>query len=245
MKYMTMSVITILRSTVFCIVFWVPFAIYITIMLPVAYFSSQQFVFKYIYRPCTRYLFLCLKYICGIKYGIDGKENLEYIKKHVPVIIGCNHQSTWETFVFSLLFDELSIVIKKELLDIPIAGTYFHRLGCIPIDRSSPINAIKSLLQSGKIAVARNENILIFPNGTRSSDDIHTEYKSGIFALYKNLNIPVIPVHVNSGKCWSRRSFVKLSGKIELEFKTPIEPGVSKDEFFNKFCKNMESGVHD
>ncbi len=235
-----MSVFTIFRSTIFCLVFWSVFCIYITLMLPIAYFASQQFVFKYIYRPCTKYLFLCLKYICGIHYKIESKDNIKYIKEHTPVIIGCNHQSAWETFVFSLLFDELSIVIKKELLNLPIAGTYFHRLGCIPIDRSSPINAIKSLLHSGEISVARNQNILIFPNGTRSIDDVHTEYKSGIYAMYKHLNIPVVPVHVNSGKCWGRKSFLKYPGTIKLEFKKPIAPGLTKEEFFKDFCHSME-----
>lgn len=238
-----MYALTVLRSITFNIVFWAAFIIYITLFSPIAYFSSQQFVFNYIYRPCTKYLFWCLKHICNIKYEIDGKDNLKYIKEHTPVIIGCNHQSAWETFVFALFFNELSIVIKKELLDIPIAGTYFHRLGCIPIDRTSPVMAIKSLMQSGKIAIARNENILIFPNGTRSSDDAHTEYKVGIYALYKYLNVPVVPVHVNSGKYWPRRSFIKHAGTINLEFKKPIDLGLNKEEFLEKFtnellCKN-------
>lgn len=226
------KLIIFIRSLIFCILFWPLFIIYITLMFPIAYFSSQRFVFVYIYRICTKYLLFCLKYICNINYKI---EDTQYLQSDTPIIIGCNHQSVWETFIFALLFDELSIVIKKELLDLPIAGLYFRRLGCIPIDRSSPIVAIKTLVKSSEIAYKKKQSILIFPNGTRSIDDEHTEYKVGIYAIYKNLNLPVVPAHVDSGKCWARKSFLKNSGTIILKFYKPIETGLNKEEFMNAF----------
>lgn len=226
------NAVALIRSILFSIVFWPVFVLYLIIMFPFTYFSSQKFVFVYVYRICTKYLLFCLKYICGIDYKIENKE---YLKSDTPIIIGCNHQSAWETFIFSLFFDELSIVIKKELLDLPIAGLYFRRLGCIPIDRSSPIVAIKTLIKSSDIAKIKKQNILIFPNGTRSADDEHTEYKVGIYAIYNYLNIPVIPVHVDSGKCWARKSFIKNPGTITLKFNKPIDPGLSKEEFMNVF----------
>ena len=228
------KLIIFIRSLIFSILFWPLFILYITIMLPIAYFSSQQFVFVYIYRVCAKYLLFCLKYICNINYKI---ENQEYLQNNTPIIIGCNHQSVWETFIFSLLFNELSIVIKKELLDLPIAGLYFRRLGCIPIDRSSPIVAIKTLVKSSEIAYKKKQSILIFPNGTRSIDDEHTEYKVGIYAIYKNLNLPVVPAHVDSGKCWARKSFIKNPGTITLKFYPPISSGLNKEEFMEKFNK--------
>ena len=227
-----------IRSILFSIAFWPLFALCITIMLPVTYFASQQFVFVYIYRVCTQYLLFCLKYICNIKYKIENKE---YLKNDTLVIIGCNHQSVWETFIFSLLFNELSIVIKKELLDIPIAGLYFRRLGCIPIDRSSPICAIKTLVKSSEIAYKKKQNILIFPNGTRNIDDDSTEYKVGIYAIYNHLNLPVVPAHVDSGKCWARKSFIKKPGTITLKFNEPIEPGLDKEEFMDKFNESINN----
>ncbi len=225
------SVVIFIRSLLFFILFWPLFIIYITLMLPIAYFASQQFVFVYIYRICAKYLLFCLKYVCNINYKID---NNQYLKSDTPIIIGCNHQSVWETFIFALLFNELSIVIKKELLDLPIAGMYFRRLGCIPIDRSSPITAIKTLVKSSEIAYKKKQSILIFPNGTRSIDDEHTEYKVGIYAIYKHLNLPVIPAHVDSCKCWARKSFIKNPGTITLKFYPPITPGLDKEEFMNK-----------
>ena len=67
------------------------------------------------------------------------------------------------------------------------------------------------------------------------------EVQTIIYAIYKKFNIPVVPVHVNSGKCWPRRSFRKYTGKIELCFKQPISPGLSKIEFFEIFNIRMQS----
>jgi 1-acyl-sn-glycerol-3-phosphate acyltransferase len=150
-------------------------------------------------------------------------------------IIGCNHQSTWETFIFSILFDNLSIVVKKELFGIPIIGLYFRKLRCLPVDRSLPVSSIRSLLKYGKIANENNEIILIFPNGTRGASDGKFEYKSGVFALYRSTNRPVIPVYVDSGTYWPRRSFKKTSGTIVLDFRLPIQPGLDKVGFFKEF----------
>ncbi len=206
-------------------------------MYPITLFCSPEMTLKLSFRPVTRWLVFCLKHFAGIDHKITGFENIP----NGRIIIGCNHQSAWETFIFSILFDNLAIVIKKELLKKPIAGLYFKRLGCIPIDRDSPVKAIKTLLKFGKEASENGKSILIFPNGTRSSVNEHVEYKSGIFALYKSLEIPVVPAHVDSGKHWGRNSFKKIPGTIHLEFKSPIMPGLNKDEFFEKFDKDMEN----
>ena len=225
-----------IRSILFNIIFWPVFISYITVMYPIIYFCSPEMALKLSFRPVTRWLVFCLKYLAGIDHKVTGIENVP----DGQVIIGCNHQSAWETFIFSILFDNLSIVIKKELLKKPIAGLYFHRLGCIPVDRDSPVKAIKTLIKFGSEAYSRGKSILIFPNGTRASADEHVEYKSGIFALYKTLGIPVVPAHVDSGKHWGRNSFKKVKGTINLEFKPPIMPGLTKEEFFKAFEKEMQ-----
>ena len=205
-------------------------------MYPIIYFCSPEMTLRLSYRPVTKWLLFCLKNFAKIDYKITGLDNVP----SGQVIIGCNHQSAWETFIFSLLFDNLAIVIKRELLNKPIAGLYFKRLGCIPIDRSSPIKAIKTLLKSGQIAYKEGRSILIFPNGTRASASEKTEYKSGIFALYKSLSIPVIPVHVNSGKHWARNSFKKIPGTIKLDFKAAIQPGLNRGEFFKQLEEMLD-----
>jgi 1-acyl-sn-glycerol-3-phosphate acyltransferase len=204
-------------------------------MYPIAYCLPPKKVWATVYRPLTKLLLFCLENIVRIKYEVKNYGNIP----QGPFIIGCNHQSTWETFIFSVLFNELAIVVKKELLKKPIAGLYFRKLGCIPVDRTSPVAAIKTLLKHGKIASQSGRSILIFPNGTRASSGDDVEYKSGIFALYKTLEIPVIPVKIDSGRYWPNRTLKKIPGVITLNFRKIIPIGASKKDFFLKFEVEM------
>jgi 1-acyl-sn-glycerol-3-phosphate acyltransferase len=224
-----------LRSLLFNIAFWPVFITYIFIMYPLAAILSPRNVLLLVYRPVTRWLLFCLKRIAGVGYEI---RNIENVPK-APCIIGCNHQSTWETFIFSLLFDNISIVIKRELLKKPVAGLYFKRLGCIPIDRSSPVLAIKTLVKYCVGAHSAGNNILIFPNGTRDSAGAQVEYKGGIYAIYKATGAHVVPVSVNSGAHWPRMSFRKIPGTIVLDLKEAIPPGLERAEFFAEFESRM------
>lgn len=225
-----------IRSILFNFIFWPIFILYLALFYPIIYFSSEKTTLRLGYIPVTKWLFFCLKHFAKIDYKVLNKEKIP----EGQIIIGCNHQSAWETFVFSLLFDNLVSVVKKELLKKPIAGIYMKRLKCIPVDRESPVKAIKTLIKYSKIAYDDGKSILIFPNGTRSSDEEHTEYKSGIYAIYRSLGIPVVPAHVNSGKYWPRNSFKKNPGTIILDFKEPIYPGLSKEEFFKEFEESLK-----
>ncbi len=224
-----------IRAILFNAFFWPGFVGYLAIMYPFTYFANQKQVCRFVYRKVTRWMLFCLRVFSGIKHEVVGIDKLKKQLEHGPVIIGCNHQSAWETFVFSLFFEELTVVAKKELFKLPIAGIYFDRLKCIPVDRTSVVSAIKSLIKHGKIALENRQSIVIFPNGTRGLSSEKAEYKSGIFALYKTLGIPVVPCYVNSGEFWPRRAFKKKKGTIILEFKDVILPGLDKESFMSTF----------
>jgi 1-acyl-sn-glycerol-3-phosphate acyltransferase len=228
------------RSFLFNSFFWPACAAYLTILYPLVLFSSGGIAHRFGYRQVTNLLIFCLRTLAKVDYQVKNLEVLRSAIENGPVIIGCNHQSTWETFIFSKLFESLSIVVKKELLNVPVAGLYFKKLNCIAIDRSSPVRAIRDLMKFGKESVNNGSSILIFANGTRSSVDEEVEFKSGIYAMYKYLNVPVVPANVDSGKCWPRRSFSKNPGTIHLRFGKPIPPGLAKQDFIKKFAELLE-----
>ncbi len=183
------------------------------------------------YKSWTHIIMYALKIIVGLDYQVIGKDKLDAVLKNGPVILACKHQSAWETLIFSTLVDKFVIVLKKQLVQIPGYGSYLIKLNSIVIDRSNGIKSLKSLLKQGHEAISNGMSILIFPEGRRGNYGDPTNLQSGISVIYKELNVPVVPIAVNSGKFWARRSKFKRSGCITLEFLEPIPAGLPKNEF--------------
>jgi len=182
-----------------------------------------------------------LKLIVGLDYQVVGKEILDEALKNGPVILACKHQSVWETLIFSTLVDRFVIVLKKQLVQIPGYGSYLIKLNSIVIDRSNGIKSLKSLIKQGQEAISNNMSILIFPEGRRGNYGDSVALQSGISVIYKELNVPVVPIALNSGKFWARRSRFKRAGCITMEFLDPIPAGLSKNEFVSLLQERMET----
>jgi len=192
------------------------------------------------YKTWTHIIMFALKVIVGLDYQIVGKEKLDVALKHGPVILACRHQSAWETLIFSTLVAKFVIVLKKQLVQIPGYGSYLIKLNSIVIDRSDGLKSLKSLVKQSKEVIAKGMSILIFPEGRRVNYGDPVELKAGIGIIYNELNVPVVPIALNSGKFWARRSKFKQPGCITLEFLEPIPAGLPKNEFLTLLKERLE-----
>ena len=133
---------------------------------------------------------------------------------------------------------------KKELLKVPFYGWYLTIMSGIKIDRKGGASALKSLIRQAKEYIANGQNIVIFPQGTRTpigSETSKYPYQSGIAALYLSCGVKVVPVALNAGKFWPKQVTKKYPGKITMEFLDPIEPGLKKKEFMTKLEEMIET----
>ncbi|MDD3029095.1 MAG: lysophospholipid acyltransferase family protein [Alphaproteobacteria bacterium] len=162
----------------------------------------------------------------GIRYEVRGRDRIP----QGPILIASKHQSEWETFKTHVLFDDPAVVLKKELLNIPLIGLYMRCSGAIPIDRGGRMKALTSMVARAKAAVSEGRPVLIFPEGTRVAVGKTRPYKSGVAALYSALNVPLVPMALNSGLLWSKNSFFKKRGTVTIEFLPAIEPGLPRDD---------------
>ena len=85
--------------------------------------------------------------------------------------------------------------------------------------------------------------IVIYPQGTRTLPGVKKPYHHGVAALYLSLNQTVIPVALNSGLFWPRRSLKMSPGKIVVEYLKPIPPGLNREEFMSKLENSIESAT--
>ena len=177
--------------------------------------------------------------IAGIDYEFRGA-NL--IPKG-PVIIAMKHQSAWDTLAVPVLIGDAAIVLKRELLWIPLYGWYANRAGMIAVDRGAGASALKSMIRRARAVAAAGRPIVIFPEGTRVAVGATRAYQPGVAALYSQLALPVVPVAVTSGLCWPRRRFLKRPGRILVEALPPIPPGLERRQFLTAMQSAIDSAT--
>lgn len=172
-----------------------------------------------------------MKILLNLDHRVEGLENLP----PSPYILAAKHQSAWDTFIYSGIVENPSYVAKRELSRIPLYGHFMKKFDLVTVDRGKGASSLKEMLRHAEsICHDQKRPLIIFPEGTRTDPGTHIAYQSGVAALYSHLRIPVVPVAVNSGFFWGRRSFVKKPGRITLKFLPPLMPGLDKREFMSK-----------
>ncbi len=186
-----------------------------------------------------RFCLWWLRITVGLTHRLSGLENLPA----GPVVIASKHQSSWETLAYTLLFSDAAIVLKRELLFIPVVGWAMARAGNIAVERGDGAAALRGLVRQAKAVIADGRSILIFPEGTRVAVGDERPYHVGTAALYRQLGVPVVPVALNSGLFWGRRQFIKRPGIIDVEMLPAIPPGLSRDAFMTTLRARIEGAT--
>jgi 1-acyl-sn-glycerol-3-phosphate acyltransferase len=180
-----------------------------------------------VYWICISFLRLSIwgaRVICGVRHRVSGMEHLP-TDRQASVILLPKHQSTWETFAFpTIMSHPLCYVFKKELLYIPFFGWAMSRLDMVHIDRSKRAEAWAKVAEQGRRYMAKGNWVIMFPEGTRTPRGSQGTYKSGGTRLAVATGTPVVPIAVNSARCWPRKSFILRPGTIDIVIGRPISP---------------------
>jgi 1-acyl-sn-glycerol-3-phosphate acyltransferase len=165
-----------------------------------------------------------LKTICGIRIEVRGREKLPA----GACLVAAKHQSAWDTFALIPLLRDPAMVMKAELGLIPLYGWFSHKFRHIFVRREAGPSALRALIRDARDRAAEGREIVIFPEGTRRQPGAPPDYKPGFVALYQGLGLPCVPVALNSGLFWPRRSFKRWPGTIVVEILEPIPPGLPR-----------------
>ncbi|MBT4039036.1 MAG: 1-acyl-sn-glycerol-3-phosphate acyltransferase [Rhodospirillales bacterium] len=180
------------------------------------------------------------RWILGIHMRVIGTENIP----DGPVVIASKHQSAWETAVFPMIVPGTVYVMKKELLSIPIWGWCARKVRSIAVDRAGGASALKQMLSDTKARLAEGRRVVIFPEGTRMPSGESGSYHPGIAAIYTSAKVPVVPVALNSGLFWGRRSVgMKTPGTITVQFLPAIQPGMDRKEFMGTLKSRIDAAT--
>ena len=189
-------------------------------------------------RFSAKYIIFLLKIILNTKVEFHGLDNLKKVEHY---FVASAHQSMFETFALQIPLDSPIFILKKELLKIPLFGWYLKKIGSIDIVRETTTKENLDFFDKIKNTIHKhNRPLLIFPQGTRIKFNDRPTFKKGVGRIYNSLNMPCIPVALNTGKVWPKNSFMKYSGDVHISFLEPIMPGKDK----NDFVKEIEEKIY-
>jgi 1-acyl-sn-glycerol-3-phosphate acyltransferase len=177
-----------------------------------------------------------LKLVCGLDWELRGNPRAA----GTAVLVASKHQSAWETFVLQCILPDPAFLSKRELLMLPFYGWTLRKLRHLPIDRAGGLESFRGTLKAARLRIREGRQIVIFPEGTRKDLGAPPAYQLGVFALYKSLGVPCLPVALNSGCFWPHRGFIFRPGCIVIKFLPPIEPGLSRDAFMQRLALEIE-----
>jgi 1-acyl-sn-glycerol-3-phosphate acyltransferase len=126
---------------------------------------------------------------------------------------------------------------------IPIFGWLMAKGRMVPVDRSAGSQALVAMAERARIEIGRGRQLIIFPEGTRRPAGAEPRYKHGVAHLYAAEGVPCVPIALNSGLFWPRRSIRRYPGTIRVEVLDPIPPGLGKDEFFERLQGEVEAAT--
>ena len=222
-------------SFIFNVLFYVTTALFVVLGSPLL-FGPRRWTMAALKLHARVELWL-LKAIVGLGLEVRGRDKLP----KGPCLVAAKHQSAWETFALIPLFRDPALLMKRELFWIPFHGWFSTKFEMIPVDRDKGPAALRRMLQAAKERIGAGREIILFPEGTRRAPGAPPDYKTGIVLLYNTLGVPCVPVALNSGVFWRRRSWLRKPGTVVVEFLDPIPPGLPRPEFMARLQEAIET----
>jgi 1-acyl-sn-glycerol-3-phosphate acyltransferase len=227
-----------LRSLVYNVLFYLLLTFWLIVAIPT--FVMPRPGILHIARAWARSSIWLLRVICNVKVEYRGLEKIQ----DGPLIVASKHQSTWETFALLQFFDQPLFILKRELRWIPFFGWYLIKANMIGVDRAAGGRSLLQMARRAGEEVRRGRQLIIFPEGTRTPVGAAPQYKTGIAQIYVDCGVNCLPVALNSGLFWPRRTFMRYPGTLVVEFLDPLPPGLSRREFIARVSALIEEATN-
>ncbi len=229
--------LNLVRSIIFNALFYLNTLAWLILGLPAFFMPYRATI--WIARSWGRVNLVLLRVVAGIDCNVRGREKIP----RGSIIVASKHQSAWETFALLPLFDNPLFIVKRELMWVPIFGWLMRKGRMVPVDRGAGSQALIDMTERARVELSRGRQLIIFPEGTRRPAGAEPRYKFGVAQLYAAAGAPCLPVALNSGLFWPRRSIRLRPGTVIVEILDPIAPGLNKDVFFKRLQDEIETAT--
>lgn len=226
-----------LRSLIFNVLFYLVLVLLCIVALP-ALLLPRGALMAIEAAWANTSLFL-MRVICNIRIEFRGVEKIPA----GPLVVASKHQSFWETFALVRFFEHPLFILKRELMMIPVFGWYLKKVGMISVERGGGPRSLIKTLKRAAAEVKLGRQLVIFPEGTRTAPGAEPSYKAGVAQIYAESGVACLPIALNSGLFWPRRTFMRYPGTLVVEFLDPLPPGLPKDEFLARVQTSIEDAT--
>ncbi len=178
-----------------------------------------------------------VRLLCGITVEFRG---LEHRPTGAALVAG-KHMSMLDTIAPFVVLDQPAYVLKQSLMYLPFFGWYAWRTKMVAIKREDAAKALRGMARDCAARLKEGRQILIFPEGTRSDPGDDPDYKPGVAALYRDLDVPCHLLATNSGQFWPGHGVDRRPGTVVFEFLPPIPAGLKRPELMREMKSRLES----
>lgn len=224
----------VLRSVAYNVLFYLNLILHMLVGLPTL--LMPRGVFMAIAKSWGRTSNALLA-VAGISVELRGREKIP----PGALLVASKHQSFWEAFTLLTLFDDPAFIVKRELMWIPLFGWYAKKQRMIPVDRGARGKVMVEVLKRTKEELSTGRQLIIYPEGTRRAPGDTPDYRYGIARIYRDMQVPVVPIVAHWGLFWGRRKLIKHPGHFKVRILPPIQPGMDPDAFHAHLVETLEA----
>ena len=223
------------RSILFNIAFYTNLIVRMIVLSPIYFLMPRKAAYRIPKAWAASSNWLMAK-IVGATFEIEGMENVP----EGGCIFAPKHQSAWDTIALLPFQKDPVYILKRELTWIPLFGWYAMKQRMIPVNRGARGKVMVDVMIRTKEEMAKGRQLIIYPEGTRHPPGAEPEYRYGIARIYRDVQVPVVPIVGHWGLFWGRRKLIKYPGHFKVRILPPIEPGLDPDIFFQTLKDRME-----
>ncbi len=190
----------------------------------------------WVVRRYARRMVQAMRLVAGIRLQVVGRDKVPQ-----SCILAAKHHSWFDGFCVYSQFKDVAVVIGDHMEDIPLVGGILEKLGAIVVNNCGGRKARDALANNAAQASQDGRRILIYPEGHLTKAGERRRYKSGVWHMYAQFGLPVVPVATNLGLFAPQHDLRKHPGVATLEFLDPIPPGLPKTEFMQRLEDAIEA----
>jgi 1-acyl-sn-glycerol-3-phosphate acyltransferase len=179
-----------------------------------------------------------------VRVEVVGADKVDPARRYV---VTSNHLSMFD---IPLLLRELPLhgrfFAKKEVFKVPLVAQAMRTVGIIEIDRAKGVSSRQAINRGVRVAAERGYSLLVYPEGTRSTEGVLLPFHKGAFRIAIDTGLPLLPVVIEGTERVSRPgSKLFFPGHATMRILDPIETtGMTNKDDLKALAARVEAEMN-